>query len=95
MARNKLSEAEITGLLPEAPGWEVIDGKLQRTLQFDDFVQAFGFMSSVALLAESMGHHPEWSNVYHTVNIALTTHSAGGISPLDFDLAKKINSLAS
>ncbi len=95
MAREKLSEAEITSRLPEVPGWEVVEGKLQRVFTFDDFVQAFGFMSSVALLAESMGHHPDWSNVYNSVTIGLNTHSAGGISQLDFDLAKKISALAS
>jgi 4a-hydroxytetrahydrobiopterin dehydratase len=58
-------------------------------------VTAFGFMSSVALLAEAMGHHPEWSNVYNRVTIALTTHDAGGISALDFALAKKIAEIAS
>ncbi len=95
MAREKLSEADIASRLPEVPGWEVIDGKLQRVFTFDDFVQAFGFMSSVALLAESMGHHPDWSNVYNSVTIGLNTHSANGISQLDFDLAKKISDLAS
>lgn len=95
MAREKLSEADITSRLPEIPGWELTDGKLQRTLAFDNFVQAFGFMTSVALLAESMNHHPEWSNVYHRVTIGLNTHDVGGISQLDFDLAKKINELAS
>ncbi len=96
MARvEKLSEAEITGRLPEVPGWELTDGKLQRVFTFDNFVQAFGFMTSVALLAESMDHHPDWSNVYHRVTIGLNTHDVGGISKLDFDLAKKINDLAS
>jgi 4a-hydroxytetrahydrobiopterin dehydratase len=96
MARvEKLSEADITGRLPEVPGWELTDGKLQRTFTFGNFVQAFGFMTSVALLAESMDHHPDWSNVYHRVNIGLNTHDVGGISQLDFDLAKKINDLVS
>ena len=93
MARVKLSDADIANRLPEVPGWELIDGKLQRTFTFDDFVQAFGFMSSVALLAESMNHHPDWSNVYHQVTIGLNTHDVGGISQFDFDLAKKINAL--
>jgi 4a-hydroxytetrahydrobiopterin dehydratase len=92
---EKLSEADITGRLPEVPGWELTDGKLLRTFTFGNFVQAFGFMTSVALLAESMDHHPDWSNVYHRVTIGLNTHDVGGISQLDFDLAKKINDLAS
>ena len=95
MAREKLSEADITSRLPEVPGWELTDGKLQRTFTFDNFVQAFGFMTSVALLAESMDHHPDWSNVYHRVTIGLNTHDVGGISQLDFDLAKKINGIVS
>jgi len=90
---EKLSDADITGRLPEIPGWELTDGKLQRIFTFGNFVQAFGFMSSVALLAESMDHHPDWSNVYHRVTIGLNTHDVGGISPLDFELAKKINDL--
>ncbi len=95
MARVKLSEVEIASRLPEVPGWELADGKLQRMFTFDNFVQAFGFMSSVALLAESMGHHPDWSNVYHQVTIGLNTHGVGGISQLDFDLAKQISDLTS
>jgi 4a-hydroxytetrahydrobiopterin dehydratase len=96
MARvEKLSEAAITGRLPEVPGWELTDNKLQRTFTFSNFVQAFGFMTSVALLAESMDHHPDWSNVYHRVTIGLNTHDVSGISQLDFDLAKKINDLVS
>ena len=62
--------------------------------QFEDFVQAFGFMSGAALVAESMGHHPEWSNVYHKVVVNLVTHSLGGISNFDVELAQKLESLA-
>ncbi len=96
MARvEKLSEADITDRLPGVPGWELTDGKLQRTFTFGNFVQAFGFMTSVALLAEAMDHHPDWSNVYHRVTIGVNTHDVGGISQLDFDLAKKISDLMS
>lgn len=66
------------------------DGKLAKTFKFDDFLQAWGFMSKVALHAERLNHHPEWSNVYGTVHIALTTHDAGGVSELDFVLASAI-----
>jgi 4a-hydroxytetrahydrobiopterin dehydratase len=90
---QKLTQAEITSRLAEVPGWDIVDGKLQKTFTFASFVPAFGFMSSVALLAEAMGHHPEWSNVYNRVTIALTTHDAGGISALDFTLAQKIAEL--
>ena len=91
---QKLSEAEVATRLSEVPGWAIIDGKLQKTFTFPSFVTAFGFMSSVALLAEAMGHHPDWSNVYNRVTIALTTHDVGGISTRDFALAKKIAEIA-
>jgi 4a-hydroxytetrahydrobiopterin dehydratase len=80
--------------LPEVQGWELIDGKLSKTFLFDSFVNAFGFMASVALTAESMNHHPEWSNVYNRVSIALNTHDVGGISDLDFTLAQRIEDIA-
>ena len=60
---------------------------------FDDFVEAFGFMSRVALLAEQRNHHPEWSNVYNRVSITLTTHDTGGLSDLDVDMARSIDAL--
>ncbi|MEE8292607.1 MAG: 4a-hydroxytetrahydrobiopterin dehydratase [Candidatus Tectomicrobia bacterium] len=91
---RKLSEAEITARLAEISGWELIDGKLQKTFILGTFVKAFGFMSSVALLAEAMNHHPEWSNVYNRVTIALNTHDVGGISALDFTLAERIEDIA-
>ena len=90
----KLTEEEIDARLDDLDGWSVLDGKLQRDFTFDDFVAAFGFMAQVALIAESMNHHPEWFNVYHTVKIDLTTHDAGGISAKDFALAEKMESLA-
>ncbi len=93
MTASKLSEEEIRLRLVDVAGWELHEGKLHRELQFSDFVEAFGFMSRVALLAESAGHHPEWSNVYNTVRIDLATHDVGGISERDFDLAAKINAL--
>ena len=92
---GKLSEDEITSRLSEVPGWQLADGKLQKTFTFGSFVEAFGIMASVALLAESMNHHPDWSNVYNRVTIGLNTHDVGGISDLDFTLAKKIGELSS
>ena len=92
--RRKLSDDEIQGSLGDAPGWALEDGKLVREFQFENFVAAFGFMSSVALLAEKMDHHPDWSNVYNRVSVALNTHDVGGISALDFELAGQINALA-
>jgi 4a-hydroxytetrahydrobiopterin dehydratase len=88
-----LSDAEITSRLSELDNWQLIDGKLLKTFTFDSFVQAFGFMSSVALLAEAMHHHPDWSNVYNRVTIGLNTHDIGGISDWDFSLAKQIDNI--
>jgi len=75
-------------------GWKLVRGKLNRTIKFSDFNEAFGFMSRVALAAEKMEHHPEWFNVYNTVTIDLTTHDVGGLSPYDFKLAARINRIA-
>lgn len=94
MAIAKLASQEIEQALEGLAGWGLRDGKLHRDWVFDDFVAAFGFMSRVALIAESMQHHPEWSNVYNRVSIDLTTHDAGGISQRDFDLAGRIDDLA-
>ena len=94
MARRKLSDAEIQTALSSRPGWTLVEGKLHREYKFQDFVHAFGFMTSAALVAESMNHHPEWFNVYSTVRVDLNTHDVGGISQLDFDLAEKMDALA-
>jgi 4a-hydroxytetrahydrobiopterin dehydratase len=74
--------------------WTLRKDKLTKEFKFENFVRAFGFMSSVAILAEKHDHHPEWSNVYDTVDIALTTHEAGGITQRDFDLAKAIETIS-
>lgn len=94
MAPTLLSSDALNTALGELPGWSVEQGKLHRQFQFPSFVEAFGFMSSVALVAESMGHHPEWFNVYNRVTVDLTTHDAGGITNLDVKLASKMNELA-
>ena len=94
MATPKLTDAEINAQLEEISGWTVENEKLHKEFQFDSFVEAFGFMASVALIAESMNHHPEWFNVYNRVTVDLATHDAGGISALDFELAKKIDALS-
>jgi 4a-hydroxytetrahydrobiopterin dehydratase len=73
----------------------VVDAKLHRELRFADFNEAFGFMTRVALIAETMGHHPEWFNVWNKVVIDLTTHDAGGLSSLDVSLARRIDQLVS
>ena len=93
MSPEKLSPAEIERRLQSLPDWMVDQHKLYRQFVFRDFVEAFGFISRVALLAEAMNHHPEWSNVYNRVDIHLTSHDAGGISERDFTLAGRINRL--
>ena len=93
MAIERLSAEKIQQGLDSLSGWEWEDDKIHRRFLFDDFNQAFGFMSRVALCAEAMNHHPEWSNVYNRVDIWLTTHDAGGLSALDFELAGHIERL--
>jgi len=92
----KLSEDARTAALAELSEWshEPKRDAITRSFKFDDFVQAFGFMSSVALLAEKADHHPEWSNVYNNVDILLTTHDADGLSQRDVELARQIDKLA-
>ncbi len=94
MAAVPLSTDQIEALPQELPKWTLVGGKLRRELRFADFVEAFGFMSQVALVAEAMGHHPEWSNVWNRVVIELTTHDTGGLSNLDVQLARRIDGLA-
>ena len=93
MATQKLSEVEISSAIAQLTDWTVVDHKLQRNFKFGDFVDAFGFISKVALIADKMGHHPELFNVYNKVKIDLTTHDADGISALDVELAQKIDKL--
>ncbi|HSO83982.1 4a-hydroxytetrahydrobiopterin dehydratase [Thiocapsa sp.] len=99
MSRAKLDAEAIAKALSElnasaASPWNVAEGKLRKAFQFRDFVDAFGFMSRVALVAESMDHHPEWRNVYNQVVVDLSTHDAGGITVLDFTLASRIEGLS-
>ena len=91
---EKLTDEALAVVLEGLPGWVLRDTKLHRVLTFADFVEAFGFMTQVALVAERMNHHPEWCNVYKTLAISLTTHDAGGISHRDIELAPAINRLA-
>lgn len=91
---KKLSESEIQQQVKDLDGWQVINGKINKTFEFNDFVQAFGFMTRVAMEAEKMNHHPEWFNVYNHVKIELATHDVNGISNYDIKLAKIIDNLA-
>ena len=74
-------------------GWEVVDGKLHRELEFADFSEAFGFMARVALVAEKMDHHPDWSNAWNKVTIDIVSHAKGGITDQCVELATRINGL--
>ena len=91
---NKLTDTEISALLPKLPGWTIVAGKLHRDNKFADFTYAFGFMATAATSIERMNHHPEWFNVYNRVVVDLTTHDAGGISKLDFELAELLEGIA-
>lgn len=93
MAARPLTTAEIAALPERLPAWSLQDGKLHRQFRFADFSAAFGFMARVALAAEQLGHHPEWSNVWNRVVIDLTTHDTGGLSQLDVELARRIDAL--
>lgn len=90
-APRKLPASEVEAWLASHSDWTLRDGKLHRELRFADFVAAFGFMAKVAVLAERMGHHPDWSNAYARVVVDLVTHDVGGISELDLRLAEAID----
>ena len=94
----KLTDTERSAALADlsGAGWSVVEGRdaINRKYVFANFVEAFGFMTQAALIAEKMNHHPEWSNVYRDVDVTLTTHDCGGLSGLDVKLAKKMDELA-
>ncbi len=89
-----LPDTDLDAWLADHPEWTLVDGKLHRELRLGDFVTAFGLMARVAIVAEKMNHHPEWSNVYDRVIIDLTTHDAGGVTDLDLTLAARIDDFA-
>jgi 4a-hydroxytetrahydrobiopterin dehydratase len=93
MLQAKMPVTAITDEIDRLTDWKVINGKLNRTFEFKDFVDAFAFMTKVAIVAEKMDHHPELFNVYNRVAIDLATHDIGGIGVLDIELAKKIDAL--
>jgi 4a-hydroxytetrahydrobiopterin dehydratase len=93
MPAQKLSDTEIQQQLQSVKGWSLVNGKLHGEFTCKDFAAAFGKMTQVAMVAESMNHHPEWFNVWNKVVIDLNTHSVKGISNLDFQLATKINEI--
>ncbi|MCS5528183.1 MAG: 4a-hydroxytetrahydrobiopterin dehydratase [Nitrosopumilus sp.] len=89
----KLSKSDIEKEVKELSGWSVKNDKLHKEFQFDNFNQAFGFMTRSAMEIEKMNHHPEWFNVYNRITVDLTTHDAGGITNNDVNLARILNSL--
>ena len=93
MHQERLDDAAVQAALTTLRGWRLHEGKLRLERRFADFSQAWGFMSRVALLAEAMNHHPEWTNVWNRVTIDLTTHDAGGLTRRDVELATRIDAL--
>ena len=96
MPREKLSPDALDAELGRLDGWASVDGgaAIARKFEFRNFSEAFAFMTRVALAAEKMDHHPDWSNVYKTVDVKLSTHDRGGVTELDIDLARKMNRFA-
>lgn len=96
MKMEKLERPAISQLLGELTGWTLDDaaGSISKTFKFANFVEAFGFMTESALAAEKLNHHPEWFNVYSRVEVKLNTHDAGGLTELDFKLAKAMEKAA-
>lgn len=92
---SRLSPAALEAALAAAPHWQHDPrrGAIARSFRFADFGEAFGFMTRLALLAERLGHHPEWRNVYDQVDIVLTTHDADGLSALDFEFARQADAV--
>lgn len=93
---ERLSAEARAAALSQLSGWTELDGReaIRRTYTFKDFNAAFGFMCRVALVAEKRDHHPEWRNVYRTVEVVLATHDAGGVTKLDIELAKAMDAIA-
>ena len=96
MAAQKLDAGAKDAALAKLAGWSKVSGRdaITRTFVFKDFNAAFGFMTRAALVAEKLDHHPEWSNVYKTVAVTLSTHDAGGVTELDVKLAEAMNRIA-
>jgi 4a-hydroxytetrahydrobiopterin dehydratase len=91
--RQRLDDRARASALAELVGWRLVEGRdaIEKAFRFADFSAAWGFMSRVALAAERLDHHPEWSNIYNRVTIVLSTHDAGGLTELDVALARQID----
>ena len=94
MRPTLFTSAEIKEHLEQLKDWTLKDKSIHKEFKFKDFISAFGFMTQVAFHAEKLNHHPDWKNVYNTVSITLNTHDAGGLTELDFKLAKLIDKLS-
>ena len=90
---KKLPKTEVTNKLKKLSGWKLVKERnaITKTFKFKNFTEAFGWMTSMALYAEKKDHHPEWFNVYSTVEVTLSTHDAGGVTSLDLDMAREMN----
>jgi len=93
MGLEKLTNEQISSEIKKLEGWQVVNEKLRKEFIFDDFNQAFGFMTRAAMHIEKLNHHPEWFNVYNKLTVELTTHDVGGITQNDIKLANILNSL--
>ena len=93
---KKISKTELTKKLKRLSGWKLVKGRsaITKTFKFNDFQEAFSWMTSMAIYAEKKDHHPEWFNVYNKVNVTLSTHDAGGVTELDIRLAKEMDKTA-
>ncbi len=88
-----LQDEELKELLAKIPGWEIMPDHIERGFNFSNFIEAFSFMTKIALICEKYNHHPNWENVYSKVIIKLSTHDLGGISNLDQNVASEINNI--
>lgn len=90
MAPALLNQDQIAAELASLPGWKLREGSISRAVEFDDFREAFAFMSYAALVSESLDHHPDWHNVYNRLTITLSTHEAGGVTARDIKWARAV-----
>lgn len=90
---KKYTDTEINEFLTSLEGWEYIDGAIETTFEFKDFKETFSIMTHIAFECEKLNHHPDWTNVYNTLNIRLSTHDAGGVTDKDFKLAHTIEGI--
>lgn len=93
MERRLLTDDEVAEALSSMPDWTHVEQALARTFSFKNFSEAFAFMTRVAFIAEQTDHHPNWANVYNTVEIAITTHDRGGVTDVDLDFAARVDAL--